>query len=283
MLRSLQVKTHYELLGLDSAADADAIKKAFRREIARYHPDKVIHLGDEFQKMAANRAAELTVAYKTLTDPALREEYDASVAAGLPPPHQPQAPPPEPRVEAPTPSVAPPHEPPQGHDSQTPNGGNSRFASERAGRDVILKRAVTGRVIGIVEKLYGEIETPVVRGFDLAMVPVAKARFLGAAPPRVLVKVLDTVNGAAIIEAFNTASRAKVHAGKSPVVVLLFAREIAPQGEISKANDVNARKGKTPDGPDEIAVVIVDTSDWSCRLPPKCSPAVHKLADQICR
>ena len=55
------MKTHYELLGLEPAADADTIKKAFRREIARYHPDKVIHLGAEFQEMAATRAAELTV------------------------------------------------------------------------------------------------------------------------------------------------------------------------------------------------------------------------------
>ena len=37
--------------------------------------------------MAATRAAELTVAYKTLSDAALREEYDASIAAGTPPPH----------------------------------------------------------------------------------------------------------------------------------------------------------------------------------------------------
>ena len=147
---------------------------------------------------------------------------------------------------------------------------------------MILKRAIAGRVIGIVETLYGKLETPVVRGFDLAMVPVAKARFLGAAPPRVLVKVLDTVDGAAIIEAFNAASRAKLHAGKSPVVVLLLSGKIAPQTEISKANDVNARQRKTPDGPDEVAVVVVDTGDWSCRLPPNCSPAVHKLTDQIC-
>jgi hypothetical protein len=274
------VKTHYELLGLDPSADADAIKKAFRREIARYHPDKVIHLGDEFQKMAANRAAELTVAYKTLTDPALREEYDASVAAGLPPPHVPQPPQPEPREEAPAP--APSHEPPQDREDRASAGGSSRFASERADRDVILKRAIAGRVIDIVEKLYGKLETPVVRGFDLAMVPVAKARFLGAAPPRVLVKVLDMVDGAAIIEAFNVASRAKLHAGKSPVVALLLSGKIAPQTEISRANDVNTRQSKTPNRPDEVAVVIVDTRDWSCRLPPNCSPVVHKLTDQIC-
>ena len=276
------MKTHYELLGLDSSADADAIKKAFRREIARYHPDKVIHLGDEFQKLAANRAAELTVAYKTLTDPALREEYDASLAAGLPPPHVPQPPRPAPREAAPPPSrPAAPHEPPQDHEHRVA-AGKARFASERADRDVILKRAVTSRVIGIVEALYGTVETPAVRGFDLAMVPVAKARFLGAAPPRVLVRVLDVVDGAAIIEAFNAASRARVHAGKSPVVVLLFSREIAPQSEISKANDVNARQRKTAGGPDEVAVVVVNTSDWSCRLPPNCSAVVHKLTDQIC-
>ena len=34
--------------------------------------------------MAATRAAELTVAYKTLTDAALRAEYDAKLAEGLP-------------------------------------------------------------------------------------------------------------------------------------------------------------------------------------------------------
>ena len=76
------MKTHYEMLGLEPTADADTIKKAFRREIARYHPDKVMHLGSEFQDMAATRAAELTVAYKTLTDAALRAEYDASLSDG---------------------------------------------------------------------------------------------------------------------------------------------------------------------------------------------------------
>ena len=33
------VKTHYELLGLEPSADADAIKKAFRRLARELHPD----------------------------------------------------------------------------------------------------------------------------------------------------------------------------------------------------------------------------------------------------
>ena len=117
------MKTHYDLLGLEPSADADAIKKAFRREIARYHPDKVIHLGVEFQALAATRAAELTVAYKTLTDPSLRQEYDASVAMGEPSPHVPP-PRPAPREEtAPVEAPIPPYKTPP------PTGGPSRFAA----------------------------------------------------------------------------------------------------------------------------------------------------------
>lgn len=265
------MKTHYELLGLEPSADADAIKKAFRREIARYHPDKVIHLGAEFQEMAATRAAELTVAYKTLTDPALREEYDASIAAGLPTPHQPQPAPPKEETPEPPREAPPPV-----------RGGTARFAAERADRDQILKRAVATRVHKIVEELYGKLDTPPVRGFDLALVPQAKPRFLGTAPPRVLIKIVEKADGPAVTEAYATASRSRVHVGKSPVIVLLFSGTIAPQPDITRANETNARQRKAPDAPDEIAVVIVDIADWSCRLPPNCSPAVHKLTDQIC-
>lgn len=270
------------MLGLEPTADADAIKRAFRREIARYHPDKVTHLGREFQEMAATRAAELTVAYKTLTDPALRAEYDASVAAGLPPPHMP-APPPAPRPEVPVDPA--PLKPPTIDEIRTPvppGGSPGRFASERADRDVILRRAIAGRVHATVEALYGKVETPTVRGFDLAMVPVAKARFLGTAPPRVLVKVVGLADSAAITEAWNAASRARVHAGRSPVVVLLFSRRVGPANELSKAWDSTARQRKAPDAPEEITVIVVDVADWSCRLPPNPSAAARKLADQIC-
>ena len=37
-----------------AAASADEIKRAFRQQIARYHPDKVQHLGKEFQALAAD-------------------------------------------------------------------------------------------------------------------------------------------------------------------------------------------------------------------------------------
>jgi hypothetical protein len=51
---------------------------------------------------------------------------------------------------------------------------------------------------------------------------------------------------------------------------------------LSRANESNVRQRKAPDAPEEVAVVVVDTADWSCRLPPNCSSAVHKLTDQVC-
>jgi curved DNA-binding protein CbpA len=273
------VKTHYELLGLEPAADADAIKKAFRREIARYHPDKVVHLGHEFQEMAATRAAELTVAYKTLTDPALRSEYDSSLGR----PATLDGPAPAPAAVAYQPAGA--YRPPTIDEIKTPpppRGNPGRFASERADRDMILRRAIGARVHATVEELHGKVETPTVRGFDLAMVPTAKARFLGAPPPRVLVRIVDVADAGAIADAATAAWRARVHAGKSPVIVLVFSRRIADQGELSKAWEAQARQRRPPDGPEELAVVVVDVSDWSCRLPPGCSAAVHKLAARIC-
>ena len=49
--------SYYEMLDVVPTAPADEIKRAFRREIAKYHPDKVQHLGREFQEIAAAKAA----------------------------------------------------------------------------------------------------------------------------------------------------------------------------------------------------------------------------------
>lgn len=271
------MKTHYELLGVEASADADQIKKAFRREIARYHPDKVVHLGAEFQDMAATRAAELTIAYKTLSDAAMRAEYDAGlmaapVATAAPP--KPEHRPPQPEMRPPTLDEI--HTPPP------PPGNAGRFAAERAESDAILRRAISVRVYATVEALHGKCDTPRVRDFEMALVPIAKPRFLGAPPPRVLVRIVDVADAAAVTDAFTAAARARVHVGKSPVVVLLFARRISTPHELSKAWDGLVRARKPPDAPEEVAVIAVDIADWSCRLPPNCSAAVRKIADHIC-
>ena len=82
---SQAVATYYDTLGIAPTASADEIKRAFRREIARYHPDKVQHLGQEFQEIAADKAAGLTQAYKTLSDASARVDYDAQLKTGVVP------------------------------------------------------------------------------------------------------------------------------------------------------------------------------------------------------
>lgn len=64
-------KDYYKLLGLDRDADADAIKKAFRRLARQYHPDV-----NKSDKHAEERFKEINAAYETLSDPAKRKLYD---------------------------------------------------------------------------------------------------------------------------------------------------------------------------------------------------------------
>jgi DnaJ like chaperone protein len=56
----------YTVLGVDKNASQEDIKKAYRQLVNKYHPDKVAHLGDEFQKMADKRFKDIQQAYQIL-------------------------------------------------------------------------------------------------------------------------------------------------------------------------------------------------------------------------
>ncbi|MFH2202551.1 MAG: DnaJ domain-containing protein [Elusimicrobiota bacterium] len=57
----------YKLLGVSPDAAAQDIKEAYRREMAKYHPDKVQHLGAEFRRLAEQKAKAIQKAYAQLT------------------------------------------------------------------------------------------------------------------------------------------------------------------------------------------------------------------------
>ena len=67
-------KTYYEILGVDKTADADTIKKAYRKLVRKYHPDV------SKEPDAAERTAEINTAYETLSDREKRAEYDELLA-----------------------------------------------------------------------------------------------------------------------------------------------------------------------------------------------------------
>ncbi|MCJ8501901.1 DnaJ domain-containing protein [Desulfatitalea alkaliphila] len=57
----------FTVLGLSRGADPGEIRAAYRRLANQYHPDKVAHLGREFQELAEQRFKEIQQAYDTLT------------------------------------------------------------------------------------------------------------------------------------------------------------------------------------------------------------------------
>ena len=59
-------KDPYTVLGVDKNASQEDIKKAYRQLVNKYHPDKVAHLGDEFQKLADRRFKDIQEAYQLL-------------------------------------------------------------------------------------------------------------------------------------------------------------------------------------------------------------------------
>jgi len=58
----------YEVLGIQREASIDDIKRAYRKLAAKYHPDKVDHLGDEFRVLAEQKFKDIQEAYQELVD-----------------------------------------------------------------------------------------------------------------------------------------------------------------------------------------------------------------------
>jgi DnaJ-domain-containing protein 1 len=70
----------YAVLGLDPAAEPDAIKAAYLAAAKTYHPDALTRAGlDKDARVRATRVfAKMSKAYAVLSDPKRRGEYDAS-------------------------------------------------------------------------------------------------------------------------------------------------------------------------------------------------------------
>ncbi|MDR2971103.1 MAG: DnaJ domain-containing protein [Bacteroidales bacterium] len=60
------LENDYKVLEIDSSATDDEVKKAYRKQAMKHHPDKVNHLGDEIRKAAEERFAKLNEAYERI-------------------------------------------------------------------------------------------------------------------------------------------------------------------------------------------------------------------------
>lgn len=84
----------YELLGVSPSASPEEIKRAYRREIARYHPDRYVNADPKDLEYARRRSQLLTEAYATLSNPAARSAYNLGRRRSGAKPLRPAPPPP---------------------------------------------------------------------------------------------------------------------------------------------------------------------------------------------
>lgn len=74
----MQAKDYYAILGVPKNADADVMKKAYRKLAMKFHPDR--NKGD---KAAEEKFKEINEAYAVLSDVKKRKEYDTFGAEGF--------------------------------------------------------------------------------------------------------------------------------------------------------------------------------------------------------
>lgn len=260
------MKTYYDLLEIPRDAPADDVKKSFRAQIAKYHPDKVHHLGKEFQAMAADRAAELTEAYRILSDAGRRAAYDATLAKGGPVIAT-AAPAPaataRPIVEEPTPP------------SQL---RSSQFDQERARKDTFVQKATMDRFRTVFAQVAGSgYDETSAQGFDFASAP--KPRLFGRGKgPALLGRFVARIDASSVASAWGDASRWSAPSGDEICVILMSTALAAPR---ELADAIQEQRRRPPRGSTKVTLIPVDSSVWDAHMPTDAPPFAKELLTRL--
>lgn len=251
----MHLKNYYELLGITPTAPADKVKQAFRQQIARYHPDKVQHLGKEFQEMAAARAAELTEAYRILSDEGKRAEYDqarATQAGARSPATEWRSPAPEPKA-------------------------SGQFKEAREGRDALVRKAILDHFRQAFAQVAGDgYDESSVHGFDVAWLPKAKL-FARHKRPRLVGKFVSRVDAAAVADAWMQAGKWHAPRGED-ICVVLMGTTIASPRELA---DAIAEQRRRPLRGGKVTLIPVNASHWDAHIPVDAPGVAKDLLAQL--
>lgn len=268
------MKDYYSLLAIAADASADDIKRAFRREIARYHPDKVHHLGTEFQTLAAERAAELTEAYRVLMDEGLRAVYDRERRGNGEAPADAAPPaPPEPAARTTASRPKPPPTPPPKPEPARPKGP----AAPQGSRDAFVRRMSMSRFRDAIERALDGVTSMPARGFEASYLVKGKRSLFGkVAPERLLSAYVGDVTAEAITKLGQDAIGGRGSA--THLTVFALGDALAPASDLSAAI-VGVRK-RAPGGV-TLQVVPLDVRDWSAMMPRDASANVRAVIAQL--
>jgi hypothetical protein len=246
----VDVKTYYEILGVGTQASPEEIKRSYHREIARCHPDKVLHLGPEFQQLAAARSTELTQAYSVLIDGGRRQEYDRQMRVL--------------RVTATVPAGGPLAVDPD--------------ALPDSRRD-ILRKAAIDRLRDAVAEDDATSEPVHAQGFDLAVLVRPRRTIFQRTPGSgllVLGRYLPSADAVAVSESWRLAAAVFAEPGTSRVAFLL-ARDLAGRVELGAAiNEQRRRSRGTP-----VLIVPVSVGDWNVLVPTDAPPQVRSIVERL--
>ena len=256
------MKTYYELLGIPASAAGEDVKSAFRKEIARYHPDKVYHLGPEFQKIASTRAAELT---RPTASSWIRRRVRPTTRRWGTGPAPRRRRPDAGRRRRPRDAAHSSLPQPRPGDTAVPETPRDTRASVSA----FVRKATITRIRDVIQALTGTLEPSPAGGFDAAFVlRPRRGLFQKSEPPvHLRVKVVDEVDPAAVAAVWPLATRI-ASAGVTPCV-LLCGNGLAPSQDLAAAIAAQRRKNRQTVGP---VVIPVDTRDWDALIPPDTPP-----------
>ena len=266
------MKNYYDLLEIPPTSSSEEIKRAFRVQIARYHPDKVQHLGREFQSMAADRATELTEAYRILSDEERRADYDRLRPAGASARPSPAAPSAKSSgAHGPSPPTAAPDAAVADDDRPKVQQRSGQFVQERASRDRFVRKATIDRFrqafVQVAGATYDESQVP---GFDFASSPKPKL-FGRSKGPRLLGRFVSRVDADSVAQAWTQAGKVAASAGEE-ICVILMGTALATARELA---DAIAEQRRRPALRGKVTLIPVNSSVWDAHMPTD-APAVAK-------
>ena len=220
--------------------------------------------------MAADRAAELTEAYRILSDVGRRAEYDRAFAesGGATTPAVPDEP-----VTAQHQSTSEPHvtkepTPPPPSKAATPPRG-AQFKEVRATRDEFVRKATLSRLRQALDAVAAGYEQAELRGFDLALTP-KKQMFGRSKNPRLLARFVDQLDRDAVADAWTQAAKWG-DTKNDEVCVLLLGTTLAPAGELAGEIAEQRKKARTA----KLTLIPVDARIWHAHMPLD-APAIAK-------